>query len=57
MTICGYRTGVLWDATRPNWQDNGKRPIAWSAWYPTEDAGSVAKPVGQFFDLGDVGLF
>lgn len=54
MTICGYRTGVLWDASRPNWQDDGKRPIAWSAWYPTKDTGGVEKPDGQFFDLGEV---
>lgn len=54
MAICGYRTGVLVDATRPNWQDNGPRPVAWSAWYPTEDAGDFVHPSGQFFDLGDV---
>lgn len=54
MAICGYRTGVLWDASRPNWQDTGKRPIAWSAWYPTKDTVGVEKPDGQFFDLGEV---
>lgn len=54
MAICGYRTGVIMDATRPDWQDSGPRPVAWSAWYPTEDAGDFVHPSGQFFDLGDV---
>lgn len=54
MAICGYRTGVLWDASRPNWQGTGDRPIAWSAWYPTKDTGDIAELSGQFFDLGDV---
>ncbi|WP_371932450.1 hypothetical protein [Pararhizobium sp. IMCC21322] len=52
--MCGYRTGVIWDPTRPNWQNNGERPIAWSAWYPTDDIGSVQIPSGHFFELGDV---
>lgn len=54
MAMCGYRTGVIMDGSRPNWQNNAERPIAWSAWYPTEDEGRVEQPSGQFFDLGDV---
>lgn len=54
MTMCGYRTGVIMDGSRSNWQNNAERPIAWSAWYPTEDAGRVERPLGQFFELGDV---
>lgn len=54
MASCGYRIGQIRDASRSNWQNNAGRPIAWSAWYPTENDASVARPTGQFFDLGDV---
>ncbi|WP_415401731.1 alpha/beta hydrolase family protein [Tateyamaria sp. SN3-11] len=53
MAICGYRTGVIWDATRPNWQNNADRPIAWSAWYPVENVENAERPQGQFFELGN----
>ncbi|MEL6465647.1 MAG: hypothetical protein AAFQ58_11825 [Pseudomonadota bacterium] len=36
MAICGYRTVVVTDPSRHNWQGNSDRPIAWSACYPTE---------------------
>lgn len=54
MAICGYRTGVIWDVSRSNWQNNGHRPIAWSAWYPAEDVEKAEPPSGQFFELGNV---
>lgn len=54
MAFCGYRTGVIKDATRPNWQNNAERPIAWSAWYPTEDALSSERPSEPFFRMGEV---
>lgn len=54
MAMCGYRTGLITDASRPNWQNDAERPIAWSAWYPTEDAACVDRPSGQFFELGEV---
>lgn len=56
MAICGYRTGVIWDASRSNWQNNGHRPIAWSAWYPAKDVDRAEPPSGQFFELGNVTL-
>lgn len=54
MAMCGYRTGLVRDASRPNWQNDAERPIAWSAWYPTEDDPCVERPSGQFFELGEV---
>lgn len=54
MVKCGYRTGLISDASRQNWQNDAERPIAWSAWYPTEDDPSVERPSGQFFELGEV---
>lgn len=54
MAMCGYRTGLVKDGSRPNWQNDAERPITWSAWYPTEDVASVEKPSGQFFELGEV---
>ena len=54
MAICGYRTGVIQDASRSNWQNNSERPIAWSAWYPTEDVEKGERPSGQFFEPGNV---
>lgn len=54
MAMCGYRTGLIRDPSRPNWQNTSERPIAWSAWYPTEDAGCSERPTGQLFELGDV---
>lgn len=53
MSCCGYRTGVIHDPSRSNWQDSGPRPIAWSAWYPTDAAQGTAPPP-HFFDLGPV---
>ncbi len=54
MAMCGYRSGVIRDTSRSNWQNDAKRPIAWSAWYPTQDTSGVEEPSGQFFELGDV---
>lgn len=54
MALCGYRTGVITDRSRSNWHNNADRLIAWSAWYPTEDAESADKPSGHFFELGNV---
>ncbi|MEP2027728.1 MAG: alpha/beta fold hydrolase [Paracoccaceae bacterium] len=54
MANCGYRVGRIVDDTRPNWDETARRPIAWSAWYPTSvtDRGNV--PTGHFFDLGNI---
>lgn len=54
MAMCGYRAGVIRDSSRSNWQNTAERPIAWSAWYPTDDSDCVERPSGQFFELGDV---
>lgn len=54
MAKCGYRTGVINDASRSNWQGDADRPITWSAWYPTDDGESAQRPSEQFFELGNV---
>lgn len=54
MTNCGYRTGVFQDKARSNWQNNGPRPVAWSAWYPIESGDSGTRATAQFFETGDV---
>lgn len=54
MAMCGYRTGVITDASRSNWQNDAERPIAWSAWYPTDDAACDQPHTGHVFDLGGV---
>lgn len=56
MAICGYRTGVIQDASRSNWHNNSERPIAWSAWYPIEDLESSEQTSEHLFELGDVNL-
>ncbi|WEX76230.1 hypothetical protein PYH37_004522 [Sinorhizobium numidicum] len=37
MLRVGFTKGKIEDGSRPNWTGNGSRPIAWSAWYPTDD--------------------
>lgn len=54
METCGYRTGMINDASRPNWGNTADRPIAWSAWYPSTGARDTDQPIGQLFDLGNV---
>lgn len=54
MAMCGYRTGLIRDASRSNWQNNAERPIAWSAWYPTDDVADTEQPPDQYFNLGEV---
>lgn len=52
MARCGCRTGVICDTNRLNWAELGARPIAWSAWYPTEVEERNAQPPGQVFETG-----
>jgi predicted dienelactone hydrolase len=33
----GFRQGRHDDATRPNWDGSGPRPLTWVAWYPASD--------------------
>ncbi len=54
MANCGYRTGVIRDASRSNWQNDASRPIAWSAWYPTSETEGANRPIANFFDMGNV---
>ncbi|MEM8838379.1 MAG: alpha/beta fold hydrolase [Pseudomonadota bacterium] len=56
MALCGYRTGLITDPARSNWQQDGARPIAWSAWYPADEPLSIEPPPESFFALGDVAL-
>lgn len=32
----GFDTGKTQDQSRSNWNGDGRRPLAWSAWYPTD---------------------
>lgn len=57
MHNCGYRTGSFYDEQRVSWSGDGQRPIAWSAWYPTDSTSSEAdrkKGNKQFFLQSDV---
>lgn len=53
MYACGYLTGIAYDDRRPNWVNEEPRPLAWSAWYPTDEC---ASPVEQFFELGELAI-
>jgi predicted dienelactone hydrolase len=33
----GFRQGLLEDASRPNWDGTGPRPLSWVAWYPASE--------------------
>ena len=33
----GFRQGLFEDASRPNWDGSGPRPLSWVAWYPAAD--------------------
>ncbi|MBF9052236.1 dienelactone hydrolase [Roseobacter sp. HKCCD9010] len=56
MSTCGYRTGVVQDKSRSNWQNSGARLIAWTAWYPAQRIASAKPPEPGFFVSGDVAL-
>ena len=47
----GYRSGLLFDRARRDWDDAGPRPVFWSAWYPVDGGVPAALP-GQFFASG-----
>ena len=58
MTV-GFRSGLVRDASRTDWDGSGPRPISWAAWYPAAaDAAESALQVGGFeepwFDVGAV---
>ncbi|NPU14917.1 alpha/beta fold hydrolase [Bradyrhizobium sp. 83002] len=45
----GFRQGRFADASRPNWDGDGPRPIDWFAWYPAaESAIEAALPVAPW---------
>lgn len=54
MEVCGYRSGIVHDGSRPNRQNDGERPIAWSAWYPAASSGTSELASGHWFDMGHV---
>ena len=54
MFHCGYMTGLVSDPSRPNWQNTGKRPIAWSAWYPTSGPQAGQPSPQHFHEMGEV---
>ncbi|WP_257166506.1 alpha/beta fold hydrolase [Bradyrhizobium sp. SRS-191] len=57
----GFRQGRIADASRPNWDGDGPRPIDWFAWYPAaEGATEASLPVTpwpqEWFKAGPVAL-
>ncbi|BAM87340.1 putative lipoprotein signal peptide [Bradyrhizobium oligotrophicum S58] len=45
----GFRQGRFEDASRPNWDGDGPRPVDWFAWYPAADgADETALPVAPW---------
>jgi predicted dienelactone hydrolase len=45
----GFRQGRFADASRPNWDGDGPRPIDWFAWYPAADGAiEAALPVAPW---------
>jgi predicted dienelactone hydrolase len=53
----GFRQGRFEDATRPNWDGSGPRPITWAAWYPAANDAIEEKlftvlPVDTWFSIG-----
>ncbi|MEL7117333.1 MAG: dienelactone hydrolase, partial [Pseudomonadota bacterium] len=54
MTLCGYTRGLIRDPHRLDWDGQAERPIAWTAWFPTNTKTHAPQP--GFFDLGAVEL-
>ncbi len=54
MNGTGYRTGLIKDTNRTNWQNSGPRPIAWSAWYPADGNATQPLPPDPLFDAGEI---
>lgn len=50
----GYRQGFAEDRSRQHRKGDAARPLTWSTWYPCSASAPAARPLGQFFDLGDV---
>ena len=55
----GFRSGLIHDASRTDWDGTGPRPLSWAAWYPApDDAGEAPMRVGgpgePWFDIGTV---
>ncbi len=55
----GFRSGLVQDTSRTDWDGTGPRPIAWAAWYPaSHDAIEAPMRVGgseePWFDIGAV---
>ncbi|CCD95213.1 putative LIPOPROTEIN SIGNAL PEPTIDE [Bradyrhizobium sp. ORS 375] len=45
----GFRQGRIEDVARPNWNDDGPRPVDWFAWYPAaDDAIEAALPIAPW---------
>ena len=40
----GFKEGLCFDGTRPNWDGTGARPLAWSAWYPADKEALAITP-------------
>jgi predicted dienelactone hydrolase len=50
----GFKQGLSFDRTRPNWDDAGPRPLDWSAWYPADDDAVVAPAEPSWFKTGPI---
>ena len=59
MMPAGFRSGLVQDASRTDWDGAGPRPISWAAWYPATDNATTAPmrvggPAEPWFDIGAV---
>ena len=51
----GFTDGLSFDESRPNWDDDGPRPLRWCAWYPAVE-NAVERPLSEpsWFQSGPV---
>lgn len=57
--IAAFRSGLLQDRSRTDWDGTGARPISWSAWFPASVGEAAAPmkvggPAEPWFDVGPV---
>ncbi|MCW6512074.1 alpha/beta hydrolase family protein [Lichenifustis flavocetrariae] len=46
----GFRSGMIGDAARLDWDGAGPRPISWAAWYPVENEATAVLPASREAD-------
>ncbi|SFB63381.1 hypothetical protein SAMN03159496_06226 [Rhizobium sp. NFR07] len=59
MLEVGFTAGRIRDPDRSDWSGKAARPLFWSAWYPTDDAGgapSLFENASQSIFIPDVSI-